>query len=87
MLLITNMKQVFINMLLTLQAIKEDNLKHIPAADAADQNTKSLLPHTAKLMVCIKYTQVSWSKNPIYWIVQRVCQQIPSAIWPYFKEL
>ena len=33
------------------------------------------------------YSQVSWSKNLIFWIVQRVCQQIPSAFWPYFMEL
>ena len=51
-------------MLLTLQAIKEDNLKHIPAAD---QNTKSLLPHphTAKLMVCINSTQTN--DAILYW--------------------
>ena len=30
---------------------------------------------------------LSWSLNPIYWIVQRVCQQIPSAFWPYILEL
>ena len=42
-------------MLLTLQAIKEDNLQDI---SAADQNTKLLLPHTAKLMVCINSKQM-----------------------------
>ena len=32
-------------------------------------------------------SQLSWSKNPIYWIVQRDFQQIPSAFWPYIPEL
>ena len=31
--------------------------------------------------------QLSWSKNPIYWIVQGSCQQIPSAFGPYFMKL
>ena len=35
----------------------------------------------------LRWAQVSWSINPIYWIVQRVRQQIPSAFWPYFMEL
>ena len=39
MLPITKMKPVFINLLLTLQAIKEENLKHV---SVAHQNSKSL---------------------------------------------
>ena len=39
MLLVSNMKLVFINWLLTLQAIKEENLKHV---SVAQQNSKSL---------------------------------------------
>ena len=38
-------------------------------------------------MYSIIYSQVSWSKNPIYWIVQRVRQQIPSAFWPYIQKI
>lgn len=43
MLLITKMKPVFINLLLTLQAIKEENLKHV---FVAHQNSKSLFSFT-----------------------------------------
>ena len=39
------LKQVFITMLLTLQAIKENKLKHI---SVADQNSKLLFPHANK---------------------------------------
>ena len=35
----------------------------------------------------VPIAQLSWSKNPIYWIVQRDFQQIPSASWPYIQEL
>ena len=50
MLMMTNMKQMFINILLTLQVMKEEKLKHI---SAADQNSKSLFPQVAKLSVRI----------------------------------
>ena len=40
------LKQVFITMLLTLQAIKENKLKHI--ISVADKNSKLLFPHANK---------------------------------------
>ena len=46
----TNMKQVFINTLLTLQAINEDKLTNI---SAADQNSKPMFPQIEKLSVRI----------------------------------
>ena len=35
----------------------------------------------------LAYSQLSWSKNQIYWIVQYVCWKIPIAFWPYFMKL